>query len=61
MSFAKLVLPTQAEVQAVFNGLAAGTKTAAELIQPVPAARQAFGFRALVWLVKLGVLRAVER
>ena len=61
ISFAKLVLPTDAEVQAVLNGLAAGPKTASELIQPISAERQAFVFRALVWLVKLGVLRVVGR
>lgn len=30
---------------------------AAELIQAIPAERQPFVFRALVWLLKLGVLK----
>jgi len=59
VDFAKVVLPSEAEIQAVFA--AAGTpKPAAALIASVPAERQAFVFRALVWLVKLGVLRVVE-
>ena len=53
-------LPTETEVQAVLNVLgagpkaAAGPKTASELIQPIATGRQAFVFRALAWLVKLG-------
>ena len=54
VNFAKVVLSTDAEVRAVLNGLAAGPKTAAELIQTIPTQRQAFVFRALAWLVKLG-------
>jgi len=57
VDFAKVVLPTEAEVAVVLHNAAAGAKTAAELIQGIPAERQAFVFRALVWLVKLGVLK----
>ncbi|OGA99008.1 MAG: hypothetical protein A3E79_03605 [Burkholderiales bacterium RIFCSPHIGHO2_12_FULL_61_11] len=57
VNFAKVVLPTEAEVQAVFDAAASGPKAAAELIQAISAERQAFVFRALVWLGKLGVLK----
>lgn len=36
---------------------ARGPKTAVALIADIPAERQAFVFRCLVWLVKLGVLK----
>ena len=58
VNFAKMVLPADAEVQAVLQA-AATPRPALELVQAIPAERQAFVFRALVWLVKLGVLRAV--
>ncbi len=57
VNFAKVVLPTEAEVAAVLNSAATGPKPAAELVQHIPDPRQAFVFRALVWLVKVGVLR----
>ena len=57
VNFAKAVLPAEAEVQAVLDAAASGPKAAAELTQAIPAERQAFVFRALVWLVKLGILK----
>ncbi|MCX7174923.1 MAG: glycosyltransferase family 4 protein [Proteobacteria bacterium] len=60
VSFAKVVLPTDAEVQTVLDAAAAGPMAAAELIHSIPGERQAFVFRALVWLVKLGVLKVVR-
>ena len=59
VNFAKVMLPSEAEVQLVLNAATSGAKTALELIQAIPAERQAFVFRSLVWLVKLGVVRAV--
>jgi len=59
VNFAKVVLPREAEVQSVLNAAAAGPKAAAELIRSIPAERQPFVFRALVWLVKLGILKTV--
>ena len=56
VNFAKIVLPTDAEVRLVLHA-ALTPQAALTLIQAVPAERQAFVFRALVWLVKLGVLR----
>ncbi|MDP1654056.1 MAG: hypothetical protein Q8L56_15160 [Rhodocyclaceae bacterium] len=58
VDFAKAVLPSEAEVAAVLAA-AAQPKPAAELIASMPTERQAFVFRALAWLVKLGVLRVV--
>jgi len=57
VDFAKVVLPTEAEIRAVLQAAAAGPKAALELVAQIPAERQAFIFRSLVWLVKLGVLK----
>ena len=57
VNFAKIVLPMPLEVQAVLASVAAEPRPAAELIQSLPVERQAFVFRSLVWLVKLGVLK----
>lgn len=56
VDFAKVVLPTEAEIQAVLDAAASGPKAAAELIAAISAERQLFVFRILAWLVKLGVL-----
>jgi glycosyltransferase involved in cell wall biosynthesis len=57
VNFAKLVLPTEAEVAAVLHLAELGPCTAQTLAQTATADRQAFLFRSLVWLLKLGVLR----
>lgn len=57
VNFAKAVLPSEEEVLAILEATVSRPKTAAELIQPIPAERQAFVFRALVWLVKLDILK----
>ena len=56
VNFAQVVLPTDAEVQTVVQA-AAIPRPALALVQAIPAERQAFVFRALVWLVKLGILK----
>ena len=61
VNFAKAVLPDEAEVQAVLDAAAGGTKPAAELVQGIAPERQALVFRALAWLAKLGVLKVAER
>ncbi|MFZ2854850.1 MAG: glycosyltransferase family 4 protein [Rhodocyclaceae bacterium] len=58
VDFAKVVLPTEGEIRAVFATAATGAKPAAELVAAIPPERQAVVFRSLVWLVKLGVLGA---
>jgi starch synthase len=57
VNFAKVVLPTDTELQAVLNMATGGAKPAVELIAAIPGDRQAFVFRTLAWLVKLGVLK----
>lgn len=57
VDFAKVVLPSEAEIRAVLQAAAvAGPQAAVALVAAIPAQRQAFVFRSLVWLVKLGVL-----
>ena len=57
VDFAKEVLPSLAEVQLVLESATFGPKAAVELIQAIPAQRQAFVFRSLAWLLKLGILK----
>lgn len=57
VDFAKEVLPSLAEVQLVLDAATFGPKAAVELIQAIPAQRQAFVFRSLAWLLKLGILK----
>lgn len=56
IDFAKAVLPSEAEIRQVIQAAATGPKAAAALIAGIPAERQPFVFRSLVWLVKLGIL-----
>jgi len=50
-----VVLPSEVEIQAVLTAASAGPKPAAELVAGIAAERQPFVFRALAWLVKLGI------
>ena len=59
VNFAKAVLPTEVETQAVLAALDAGPRSAGQLVAGLPIERQAFVYRALVWLVKLRVLKAL--
>jgi hypothetical protein len=59
VNFAKLVLPTRAEIAQVLGVAAKGQTTAQSLLQDIAPARQAFVFRALAWLLKLGILKLV--
>ena len=58
VNYAKIVLPTEAELGAVVQQALQGPQAAIALVQHVPAQRQAFVFRSLAWLVKLGILQA---
>jgi len=62
VNFAKLVLPTQDELNDVLAALAHanGPIAAGTLVSSLAQDRKAFMFRALAWLVKLGVLRTDE-
>lgn len=57
VNFASTVLPSSFEAETVLRASSTTPKTAAELVKEIPSERQAFVFRALVWLIKLGVLR----
>ncbi len=57
VDFAKVVLPTEDELQAVLNAAGHQARQASELVQAIPIERQAFVLRALAWLVKLGILK----
>lgn len=57
IDFAKVILPIEAEIRTVLQAAATGQKTALELVAQIPTERQAFVFRSLAWLVKLGVLK----
>jgi len=60
VDFAKVVLPTEEETNFVLAKLAGGAapslQQAGVLIQGLPQKRQAIVFRALAWMVKMGVL-----
>ena len=60
VSFAKAVLPSDAEVQVVLDAASGEAKPAAELVQGIAPERQAQVFRALAWLAKLGVLKVAD-
>lgn len=57
VQFAKWVMPSAEELEHVLSVAASGPKPAAALVQELPTERQAFVFRALVWLIKIGVLK----
>jgi len=57
VNFAKLVLPSDAEIVHVLNAAAQGPSSAQALVQGIEPSRQAFVLRSLAWLLKLGVLR----
>jgi starch synthase len=57
VNFAKLVLPNDTEIEALLILAQQGPCTAQALAQTAPPQRQAFVFRALVWLLKLGVIK----
>lgn len=58
VNYAKAVLPSESEIEAMLQAAHAPT-TAEALAQHLPAARQALAFRALAWLVKIHVLRVI--
>jgi starch synthase len=59
VNFAKLVLPSEEEIATVLNVAASGPCSAHALLESIEPSRQALVLRALVWLLKLGVLRLV--
>ena len=59
VDFAKIILPTTDEIETVLRA-ASMPQTAQALIKEVLPERQAFVFRSLAWLLKLGVIRVVS-
>lgn len=57
VDFAHQVLITDDEIRAVLGRGTTAPRAAADWVADVPAPRQLQVYRALVWLVKLGVLR----
>lgn len=57
VDFAKAILPDDAEIGAVLQQAAAGPHLAADLVASITPNRRPVVFRALAWLVKLGILR----
>jgi starch synthase len=56
VNFANFILPTEDEIHAVLNAASSNPRTAQALLLSIETSRQAFVFRALAWLVKVGVL-----
>lgn len=60
VDFAKVILPSEAEVRAVLQTTTA-TGAALEWVQAIAEDRRPFVFRALAWLIKLGVLKVLAQ
>ncbi len=56
VDFAKVILPSEAEIRAVLQSVTS-TGAAIEWLKGIAEDRRPFVFRALAWLVKLGVLK----
>lgn len=59
VNFARDILPHDPEIQAVLHAASGGAKAARDLVASISEARRPYVYRALVWLVKLDVLRVV--
>jgi hypothetical protein len=59
VDFAKVILPSEDEIESVLHG-ALLPQPAQALVANIAQVRQAFVFRSLAWLLKLGVLRVVS-
>ncbi len=57
VNFAKWVLPSDEEIKVVLQQAAIGPQAALELINTIDDVRKPFVFRALAWLLKLGILK----
>jgi hypothetical protein len=60
VNFAKRVLPTEAECHIILEGLSGQIVSAADLIKPVATERQVLVFRAITWLLKMGIVKVVS-
>jgi hypothetical protein len=57
VSFAKWVMPNDAEIVAVLKQASSGPQSAQNLVVQINEARKPFVFRTLVWFLKLSVLK----
>jgi glycosyltransferase involved in cell wall biosynthesis len=60
VNYARIVLPDEEEVQAMVQSAATKPRQAAEFVAGFPAERQPYLFRALSWLLKLGIIKLLE-
>lgn len=60
LDFAKYVLPSEEEVGLLFKGFFNANASPAQVLGQFAAERQAFVFRCIVWLLKMGLLRVVR-
>jgi hypothetical protein len=58
VNFAKAILPTDTEIETVLRA-ASQAQSAQEIVSGIPMDRQAYVFRSLAWLLKLGVIKVV--
>jgi starch synthase len=56
VNFAKAILPTDTEIETVLRA-ASQAQSAQEIVSGIPMDRQAYVFRSLAWLLKLGVIK----
>jgi hypothetical protein len=59
INFAKMVLPSDDECETILNALSKTSLSAGDLIRLLPVERQAYVFRAISWLLKLGLLKVL--
>jgi hypothetical protein len=57
IDFAKLILPSEAEIRTVLQVAAVGPKPAQDLVAQIDPGRRGLVLRSLAWLVKLGILK----
>jgi glycosyltransferase involved in cell wall biosynthesis len=57
VSFAKWVMPSDAEIAAVLKQASNGPQAALDLVMHIEDARKPFVFRTLAWLLKLGIFK----
>lgn len=60
VNFAKLVLVSEEEVALMLQALASGPASALAMVQCIEPPRQAFAMRAVVWLMKMGIVQRFE-
>ena len=57
INFAKWIIPADEEIAEVLQQAASGPQVAIDLVKNIDTARKPFVFRALAWLLKLGILK----